>query len=332
MPDPSLGILFLIIALALSFGFVNGLNDAANALATVVGTRALSPRNAVILGAVFNLAGAATGTAVAKTIGKGILAPEVISNETVIAALASIIIWASLATFYGLPISLTHGFVAGIAASGFAISGVDAVNWGRLGEIATAVITAPALGILGGFAIMVFILWIFRKSIPSRARTLFSRLQIVSSAFVSYSHGKNDGQMPIGVIMMALVAGGYATWESIPLWVIVISASAISIGTAVGGWRVMKTLGMRVTTLTPVQGFVAQTAAASVIESASQLGIPVSTTHCMSTSVMGVGMVRRFSAVRWGVAGNIVTAWIITFPFCGGLGYIVASIFKMIGS
>lgn len=331
MPDASIGVLLLIITLALGFGFANGLNDAANALATVVGTRALSPRSAVILGAFFNLCGAATGTAVAKTIGKGILAPEVISNETVIAALASIIIWASLATFYGLPISLTHGFVAGIAASGFAISGFDAVNWSRLGEIATAVITAPALGLFGGFVLMVAVLWLFRRSVPSKARTLFSRLQIVSSAFVSYSHGKNDGQMPVGVIMMALVAAGQATWDAIPWWVVLISAASISLGTAVGGWRVMKTLGMRVTTLTPAQGFVAQTAAASVIEGASHLGIPVSTTHCMSTSVMGVGMVRRLSAVRWGVASNIVTAWIITFPFCGGLGYLVASIFKMLG-
>ena len=331
MPDASLGLLILIITLAVGFGVVNGLNDAANAIATVVGTRVLSPRRAVALAAVANLLGAATGTAVAITIGKGILIPEAISNETVVAALAAVIIWGTVATYYGLPVSLTHSFVAAFAAAGLAAVGSGAINWSVMSKVLASVVTAPVLGFIGGFALMVALLWVFRKSVPARVRVLFSRLQVLSSFFIAYSHGKNDGQMPIGIIVIALVAytGDQLLWDNIPIWVILLSAGAISFGTATGGWRVMKTLGMKVTTMRPIHGFAAQTAGAAVIEGASLLGIPVSTTHCISTSIMGVGATRRLSAVRWGVAGNIVTAWIITFPICGALGYILASLFGL---
>ncbi len=330
MPDPSLWVLVAIIILALGFGIVNGFNDAANAIATVIGTRTLSPRNAIIMAAFFNLAGAATGTAVAKTIGQGILIPEAISYQTMVAALAAVIVWTTLATYRGLPVSLTHGFVAAMAAAGIAAVGTGAVAWGAMGKILAAVVTAPVLGFIGGFAFMILLLWIFRRSIPAKVRGIFSNLQILSSAFMAYSHGKNDGQMPIGIMVMALVLfnNDSGLWERLSLfnadtwWIILISALSISFGTAIGGWRVIKTIGMRVTTLRPVHGFAAQTAAASVIEIASHLGIPVSTTHCISTSVMGVGTTRRLSAVRWGLAGNIITAWIITFPVCGALGYL----------
>jgi PiT family inorganic phosphate transporter len=183
-----------------------------------------------------------------------------------------------------------------------------------------------------GFAIMIALFWIFRHSAPAWMRVLFSRLQWVTTAFLAYSHGKNDGQMPIGVITMALViyTGQATLWDSVPWWVIAISALAISSGTAIGGWRVIKTLGMRVTNMQPVQGFAVNLSAAVVIEGASILGIPVSTTHCVSTSIMGVGATRRFSAVRWGLAGNIVAAWILTFPICGGLGYLFGWLLKMI--
>jgi len=332
MPDSSLLLLILIIILAVGFGLVNGFNDAANAIATAIGTRALSPRQAIILATCFNFAGAATGLKVAQTIGKGILVPEVISYQTVIAALASVIIWTSLATYYGLPVSLTHGFVAALAAAGMAVAGSGAVVWGVMQRILSAVVTAPVLGFVGGFALMIILFWVFRRSALARIRTVFSRLQIPAAAFMAYSHGKNDGQMPIGVITMALViyTGQTSLWESIPWWVIVISALSISSGMAIGGWRVIKTVGMRITTLRPVHGFAAQTSAAAVIEAASQLGIPVSTTHCISTSIMGVGATTRFSAVRWGIAGNIVAAWIITFPVCGGLGYLFAWLLGMV--
>ncbi len=326
MPDSSLLLLLLIIALAIGFGAANGFNDAANAIAPAIGTRALSPRNALIIAVIAEIAGAATGLEVARTIGKGILIEDAITNITVIAALASIIIWATVATYYGLPISLTHGFLAALAAAGMAVVGSGAVVWGKLGQVLSAVVTAPVLGFVGGFAMMVILFWVFRHSVPTRIQVIFSRLQVLSVAFVAYAHGKNDGQMPIGIITMALViyTGQTSLWDSIPWWIIAISALAISSGMAIGGWRVIKTLGLKVTTLRPVQGFTAQVSAAAVIETASQLGIPVSTTHSISSAIMGVGATRRLSAVRWGVAGDIITAWIITFPICGGLGYLFA--------
>ena len=250
-----------------------------------------------------------------------------------IAALASIIIWAALATYLGMPISLTHGFIAGLAAAGLAEAGSKAVVWSVLGRVLAAVVTAPLLGFAGAFVMMVIIFWVFRRTALTKLRVIFSRLQILSAAFIAYAHGKNDGQMPIGIITMALViyyqgigqfGQAAAVWENIPWWIIIVSALAISSGMAIGGWRVIQTLGMRITTLRPVRGFTAQASAAAVIETASQLGIPISTTHCISSAVMGVGSTKRLSAVRWGVAGNIIIAWILTFPICGGLGYLFA--------
>ncbi|MEE8598177.1 MAG: inorganic phosphate transporter [Dehalococcoidales bacterium] len=338
MPDSSLWILLIIIALAIGFGVTNGLNDAANAVAASVGSRALSPRSAIILSACFNLAGAATGTAVAITIGKGILTQEVMSEfsyRPLIAALAAVIVWGGIATYYGLPVSISHSFVAGLAAAGIALAGGGAVLWGwsyRLPQTLVAVVTAPVLGFVGGFMLMIALLWVFRRSAPARMRVIFSRLQWLTTAFLAYSHGLNDGQMPIGVITMALViyTGQSGLWDSIPWWVIILSALAISSGTAIGGWRVIKTLGFRVTDLQPVHGFAANFSAAVVIWLASQFGIPVSTTHCASSAIMGVGATRRLSAVRWGVARSIVAAWILTFPICGGLGYLFAWLLKTI--
>jgi PiT family inorganic phosphate transporter len=338
MPDSSLWLLLIIIALAIGFGVTNGLNDAANAVAASVGSRALSPRSAIILSACFNLAGAATGTAVARTIGKGILTQEVMSEFLyipLIAALAAVIVWGSIATYYGLPVSISHGFIAGLAAAGIALVGSGAVMWGwsdRLSQTLVAVVTAPVLGFVGGFVLMIALLWVFRRSAPARIRVVFSRLQWLTTAFLAYSHGLNDGQMPIGVITMALViyTGQSGLWDSIPWWVIILSALAISSGTAIGGWRVIKTLGFRVTALQPVHGFAADFSAAIVIWLASQFGIPVSTTHCASSAIMGVGATRRLSAVRWGVARSIVVAWVLTFPICGGLGYLFAWLLKII--
>jgi PiT family inorganic phosphate transporter len=328
---PELALLVLVIAAAIGFGLVNGFNDAANAVAASIGSRALSPRNAIILAAFCNFAGAATGTAVAITIGKGILVPEAISYLTVIAGLVAAIIWGAIATRLGLPVSITHSFVTGLAAAGVAVMGSGAVIWGVLERIGISVVAAPTLGFIGGFVLMVVLLWAFRRSAPAGMRVVFSRLQWLTTAFLAYSHGKNDGQMPIGVITMALVihTGQVELWDNIPWWVIIISALTISLGTAVGGWRVIRTVGMKVTALKPVHGFATQASAATVIEIASHLGIPVSTTHCATAAVMGVGATRRLSAVRWGVTRNIVLAWILTFPICGALGWIIASLLKI---
>ncbi|MDP2729186.1 MAG: inorganic phosphate transporter [Dehalococcoidales bacterium] len=332
MPETSLVLFILVVLLAIGFGLSNGFNDAANAVATVIGTRVLSPRNAVIMAAFLNFLGAATGLEVARTIGKGILVPEAMTFLTVVAGLSSAVIWVTLATYYGLPLSVTHSLIAGLAGAGIAVMGIGTVQWATMVRVLASVVIAPVLGFVAGFILMVILYWVFRRSTSSRVQAIFGKLQIISAAFMAYSHGKNDGQMPIGVITMALViyTGQNELWDNIPLWVIVLSSLSISLGTIVGGWRVIKTLGVKVTTLRPVQGFAAETSGATVIEVASLLGIPVSTTHCITTAIMGVGATRRFSAVRWGVASNIVAAWIFTFPICAGLGYLFAWVMKSV--
>ncbi len=329
MPE-SLPLLIVLILIALAFGVANGFNDAANAIATVIGSRVLSPRKAIGMAVILNLVGALTGLKVAETIGKGILIPEAVTLSTVLAGTLAAVLWATAATYYGMPISVTHSLVAGLVGAGIASSGMGVVVWGVLGRVLSAVISAPALGFVGGFGIMVLLLWLLRRATPEKLRTFFSRLQILSAAFMAYSHGKNDGQMPMGLISLSLML--YYHWGEfhVPWWVIIISAAAISLGTAVGGWRVIRTIGLRVTTLRPVHGFVAQASAATIIEIASLQGIPVSTTHCISSSVMGVGATRRLSAVRWGVAGSIVTAWILTFPICAALGWLIARLVHLV--
>jgi len=337
MPDPQI-LLILIITAAVGFGIANGFNDAANSVATVIGTRTLSPRAAIIMAAFFEFAGAATGNAVAITIGKGIIDPEFLTMGIILSGVMAIIIWAVVTTHYGMPISLTHGLVAGLVGAGMAMGSTKIIIWRTLARVFSAVGFAPLLGFGGGFLAMLAILWLFQKTRPSKIRSIFSKLHILSSAFLAYSHGKNDGQMPIGLIMMALVTSPYhdsGLWQHLSLldsntwWIIVISAGSNSFGTAIGGWRVIKTLRLRVTTIRPVKGFTATVSASTVIELASYYGIPVSTTHCVSSAIMGVGATRRLSAVRWGIAKDIVLTWIFTFPACAILGWIIASILKI---
>jgi PiT family inorganic phosphate transporter len=325
--DDSLLLLVLIIIAALGFGFSNGLNDAANAIATAIGSRVLSPRNAVIMAAFFNLvgtlSGALLGAAVAKTIGKGIVMPEALTLYTVVAGVVAAIIWVVAATYYGMPLSVSHSLVAGLLGAGIAAAGTGAIVWGGFGKVLLAVILAPLLGFAGGFGLMVIIMWLFRRSPPDTVNNIFSKVQIIATAFVAYAHGKNDGQMPIGIIALGLMIYYSKEQFDIPLWVIFASAISVALGIAFGGWRVIRTVGTKITTLRPVHGSAAETSAAAVIEAASNLGIPVSTTQCISGSVIGVGATRRLSAVRWGVARNIVIAWIVTFPICAGLGWLL---------
>ena len=325
--DDSFFLLVLIITAALGFGFTNGLNDAANAIATAIGSRVLSPRNAVIMAAFFNLVGTLSGSLlgayVAKTIGKGIVMPEALTLYTVVAGVVAAIIWVVAATYYGMPLSVSHSLVAGLLGAGIAAAGTGAIVWGVFGRVLLAVILAPLLGFAGGFGLMVIIMWLFRHSPPDTVNNIFSKVQIIATAFVAYAHGKNDGQMPIGIIALGLMIYYSKEQFDIPLWVIFASAISVALGIAFGGWRVIRTVGTKITTLRPVHGSAAETSAAAVIEAASNLGIPVSTTQCISGSVIGVGATKRLSAVRWGIARNMVIAWVITFPICAGLGWLL---------
>jgi len=320
----------LILILSVGFALVNGANDAANAIATVVGTKVLSPVRAIAMAAVLNFVGAATGLAVAHTIGKGIVASGYINYDIILAALIAAVIWGMIATRIGLPISLHHALIAGLVGAGIGAVGSIAIVWDVLTKkVFPSVGIAPALGFTGGFLVMVALYWILRRMSPIKVESHFSRLQILSAGFMAYAHGKNDGQMPIGLMAVALMIHSGTTEWNVPFWIIALSGTSIALGTAIGGWRVIRTLGTRVTVLRPVQGFAAEAAAASVIEAASHFGIPVSTTHCISTSIMGVGATKRLSAVRWGIAGNIVLAWVMTFPICGILGWVAVKLIML---
>lgn len=332
--DDSLILLVIIIIAALGFGLSNGLNDAANAIATAIGSRVISPRKAIIMAAFFNVAGtlsgALLGAYVAKTIGKGIIMPEALTLVTVIAAVTAALIWVLAATYYGMPLSVSHSLVAGMLGAGLAAAGTDVIVWGTFNKVLLAVVFAPLLGFAGGFGIMVGIMWLFRRSAPDTVNNIFSKVQVAAAAFVAYAHGKNDGQMPIGIIALGLMIYYGKEQFDIPLWVILASAASVALGILMGGWRVIQTVGTRITTLSPVQGSAAEVSAAVVIEAASNLGIPVSTTQSISGSVMGVGATRRLSAVRWGVARSMVIAWVMTFPICIGLGWLLQKTLSLI--
>ena len=322
-------ILFVItIALSLSYAFANGLNDAANALATVVGTRVLSPAHAVILGGTMNLVGALSGTAVAKTIGKGIVDPTYMTQAATMAAILAAVLWVVFATRYGLPVSVSHSLVAGVLGAGIAAAGISRINETVVTKVLLALAFSPILGLAGAFILMLIIYWMFRNRNASRLNLSFSKLQILSAAFLSYSHGKNDAQNAIGIMALGLAV--YASQDvTVELWMQISCGIAIGIGTCLGGWRVINTLGSRVTKLTPASGFVANTAAASVIELASLIGLPVSTTHTSSSAITGVGVTRGIFAVRWNVVKSILGAWVITYPICMFLGWVLA---KLMGS
>ncbi len=330
MPDISL-FLIVVLLLVLAAEFVNGWTDAPNAIATVVGTRVLSPRNAVIMAAVLNIVGTlVTGTAVAMTIGKGIVKPEIIDLPVVTAAMLTIVLWSTAAWRYGIPTSESHELIAGLAGGGLAVAGPSVLLWEGWRKVLIGLGFSTLLGFFLSMVVMTGLYWLLRRTSPSSVRGIFSKLQIVSAAFMAFSHGSNDGQKFMGVFTLALVLGGVMTQFIVPVWVMLLCGMVMAFGTAVGGWRIIRTMGFGLTKLEPVNGFAAESASGFAILLASHFGIPLSTTHCIGTSIMGVGAIKRFSAVRWGVAGNIVAAWILTFPICGGLGYLFAWLFKLI--
>ncbi len=304
-----------IIALAYFFDFFNGFHDAANSISTVVSTRVLAPIAAVSLAAVFNfVAFLVFGVAVAKTIGAGLLKPGVVDQYVVLAALVGAILWDIITWLVGLPTSSSHALIGGLVGAAVTKAGVGALLFSGLNLTVTFMVISPFIGFIVALAIMVIMIRLFFKKSSHAVNRYFRRLQLVSSSLVSLSHGTNDAQKTMGVVTALLVSTGNLSSFVVPLWVVLLAHSAIALGTFFGGWRIVKTLGFKVTKMDPVHGFSVETSAASVIIGSSLLGIPVSTTHCVSGSVMGSGASLGFSAVKWGVARRIIWAWLLTIP------------------
>jgi inorganic phosphate transporter, PiT family len=315
--------LVAVVAVALFFDFTNGFHDTANAIATSVSTRALSPRMAVLTAAVLNIAGAFVSFAVAATIAKGIVNPDVITLDIVLAGLVGAITWNLMTWYLGLPSSSSHALIGGVAGSAIAGNGFDVMQWhGLIEKVAIPSLAAPLFGVVGAALLMLAVLWIVRGRPPGLVNRVFRRLQLVSGGFVAFTHGTNDAQKTMGIIALALVASGHldSDFSRPPYWVIVSAAVAMGAGTYAGGWRIIKTLGTRVAKLDPPRGFAAQTATAGILWATAHYGFPVSTTHTVSGSVLGAGATRRLNAVRWGVAGNILLAWLMTIPSAALVG------------
>jgi PiT family inorganic phosphate transporter len=314
------GMLLLVVALALLFDFSNGWHDSANAIATVVSTRVLSPFVAVIMAGLLNVAGAFMSTAVAKMVGSGIVDPTSVTQAVVASALGGAILWNLFTLLLGLPTSSSHALIGGLVGAGLMHGGWAVVKFSGLRSVLEAMVLSPLLGFLMGLSLMVLITWMFFGVARSLATRLFSRLQLVSAGFMAFSHGANDAQKAMGIITLSLVSAGQIPSAEVPGWVITLCALAMGLGTTIGGWKIVRTLGMGIVKLEPVHGFAAETGAAAVLLATAHIGLPVSTTHTITSAVMGVGAIKRFSAVRWGVTTRILYAWVFTLPGAALLG------------
>lgn len=314
MFDTTMIMLVLVILAALAFDYINGFHDTANAIATCVSTRALSIKAAIFMAAVLNFAGAMVSTKVAATIGKGIVDKDNVTQMVVLAGILGAIIWDIITWYYGLPSSSSHAIIGGIMGAVMAHAGTGALHWAGLNKIIMALIISPVVGTIIGFFFMVIIYWTFRKTAPSGLNKNFRRLQVASAAVMAFSHGTADAQKSMGVITMALLSYGMIPVFDVPVWVKIACAVAMAIGTAAGGWRIIKTVGHDFVKLQPVHGFCVETASAGVILGASSLGMPVSTTHVITSAILGVGLSKRISAVNWTVAQRILVAWVLTIP------------------
>ncbi len=310
--------LVAVLVLAVFFDYTNGFHDTANAIATSVATRALSPRYAIVMATAFNFIGAFAGTAVAKTIGSGLVNDQTSTTTVVAAALIGAIAWNLLTWWQGIPSSSSHALIGGLLGATLIASGPSALNTqGIVDKVIFPMVSSPLIGYFVALALIVSLFWIFRNARRRPMTTGFRRLQVVSAGFMAFSHGSNDAQKTMGIITLALFTAGLVPTVDVPWWVIVVSATAISVGTAAGGWRIMHTMGHRVVKLEPVHGFAAETTAATVILTAAHFGMPVSTTHVISSAILGVGSARGVRAVRWGVARSILFAWVVTLPMAG---------------
>jgi len=332
--DNATVLLVFVVVLGIAFEFVNGFHDAANAIATVIATRVLSPLQAILMAGSLNFVGALTGVAVAKTVGAGIVDAKVVTQDLVIAALVAAIAWDLLTWYFGLPTSSSHALIFSIIGASVAVHGLDVIIVDGLNKTSFGIVYSPFMAFIGGYAFMLALYWLLRNVSYRFVNRFFGRAQILSSAYMAFSHGGNDGQKTMGVIALALAAyGAVPTGPGffIPDWVKAVCAVSIGLGTASGGWRIIRTMGMRITALKPINGFAAETSAATVIEIATRFGIPISTTHAISGAILGVGATRRLSAVRWGIAGRIVTAWVLTIPSCFAFGYGTATLLRAVG-
>ncbi len=323
-------ILLIVLGLILWAEFVNGWTDAANSIATIVSTRVLSPKMAVILATALNIIGTLSGTAVAQTIGKGIINPDAVTITTVASAMIAIIAWSTFAWRYGLPTSESHALIAGLTGSALAADGFSSLQLSGWTKVGTGLLLSTFLGFIIAFVVFKLITVLFANTGISRVRRLFGKLQILSAGFVAFGHGSNDGQKFMGAFALALLLGGVTKEFSIPFWVILLCATVMGIGTSMGGWRIIKTMGMKLAHLEPQHGFAAETAAAISIEVATRFGIPLSTTHTISSSIMGVGSAQKIRGVNWNVAGSIVTAWVLTFPVCGIMAFVITKFVLLI--
>jgi PiT family inorganic phosphate transporter len=322
-----LDLLIIIIVLAVLFDIANGWHDCANAIATVVSTKVLSPLKAVTIAAVMNIAGAFLTTAVAKTIGTGIVDPAAVTDQVIIAALLSAIIWNLITILMGLPVSSSHALVGGLIGAATAHGGMGILNGAGIMKIFMSLLISPLFGFAIGYLFMKLILVLFGRLAPGTISKHFGRLQILSSSFMAFGHGSNDAQKAMGIITMALLAAGKIDTLEVPTWVVLTCALAMGFGTLFGGWKIIKTLGVKMLKLEPIHGFAAETSSAAIILATSHFGLPVSTTHVVSTAILGVGATKRLSAVRWGIAGKIVLAWVLTLPFCIALAWGLHHIF-----
>ena len=319
------------IAAALIFDFLNGFHDAANSIATIVGTRVLRPLQAVAIAAFANFVGPFLfGVAVATTIGKGIISPDFVTINIIIAALAGAIVWDFITWLLGLPTSSSHALVGGIVGAGLIGAGSKAIVFDGIQKTLMGIVISPAVGLVAGFLIALLIMGIFAKFKPHAVNSAFGRLQLVSSTYFSLTHGANDGQKTMGVIALILLTQGVITKFQIPSYVILMAAVAMSLGTFFGGWRIVKTMAFKITQLRPYQGFSAETGAATILATLAWFGIPASTTHAISGAIMGVGAVRRMAAVRWGIGRRIVWAWIITIPASAAVSALIMLLIKAI--
>ena len=332
MPEIFFMLVVFTILVALIFDFGNGLNDAANAIATVVATRALPLWGAVVLAAFGNFAGVFIfGVAVATTVAKGLVDPSIVTVYVILGGLIGSIFWVYFASYKGIPVSASHALLGGFIGAALVKAGIPALKLGGIIKVLIFIVAAPVLGMISGFVFFVLIMWIFRRADPSKINKWFRRLQLISASSYAVTHGANDAQKTMGIIALLLFISGFLGEEFyVPLWVIMASYTAIALGTLAGGWRVIKTMGVRLTKLRPVHGFCAESAGSLVLAFTSITGIPVSTTHVIAGSIMGVGATRRLSAVRWAIARKIVWAWILTIPAAAtvsGVSYFFISLF-----